>query len=81
MLPAIRGTVGVKLSVLLEFAPVTRLLLASEHEVIIEGQNWMVDCPVPSTLLDASLMDTRMFSAAPEPPPHGLVIVNCIKYL
>lgn len=41
-----------------------------------DGQNWIVDCPVPSTLDDASLIDTKMFSAAPVPPPQGLVIVN-----
>ena len=51
-----RGTVGVKLIVLLEFAPVTRLELPYEHEVITEGQNCIVDCPVPKTVLDASLI-------------------------
>jgi len=39
VLPAIRGTVGVKEIVLLELAPVMRLLLAREHELITEGQN------------------------------------------
>ena len=79
VLPAMRGTTGVKLMVLLELAPVMRLLLVSAQEFMTEGQNCRVDCPVPSTLLDASLIDTRIFSAAPVPPPQGLVIVNCIR--
>ena len=39
VLPAISGTVGVKLRVLLELAPVIALELLYEHDVITEGQN------------------------------------------
>ena len=52
VLPAIKGTVGVKLNVLLELAPVTNDELLYEHEVITDGQNWIVVCPVPRTVLD-----------------------------
>jgi hypothetical protein len=61
VLPAMRGTLGVKLMVLVELVPVTRLLLLQEQPVMREGQNWTVDCPVPRVLLLASLMKTRMF--------------------
>jgi hypothetical protein len=76
LLPAIKGTVGIKVMLLVELAPVVKLVLLNEHPVIIEGQNCTVDCPVATVLLEASLINTMMFSAAPVPPPQGLVITN-----
>ena len=61
VLPPMSGTIGVKLIALVELAPVMKLLLLREQEVIIDGQNWMVDCPVPNTFDEASLIDTNIF--------------------
>ena len=78
LVPAMRATLGTKLMVLVELTPVVRLVLPKVHPVITEGQNCTVDCPVPSVLLEASLMKTMMFSAAPVPPPQGFVIANYV---
>lgn len=74
--PAIIITFGVKLIVFVEFTPVVSLLLVKEQPVMMEGQNCIVDCPVPRAFSDASLIKKNNVSGVPVPPPQGLVIAN-----
>lgn len=72
--PASIDTFGTKLINFVEFIPVVSLLLVSEQPDMTEGQNWIVDVPVPREFEEGSLMKNVSVSGVPVPPPHGFVI-------